>query len=79
MPGRAVLAIGIDPQFADPDAVSGFAPEVVRTYIDAQLAELRAEGYEVTSCLIDPADTSGGAATAALKSNQFDCRNPPPS
>src|SRR5579862_8308759 len=73
MPGHAVLAIGIDPEFADPDAVNGFAPDVVQTYIDAQLAQVRAEGYDVINCLIDPADTGSGAVAAALKSNRFDC------
>jgi len=52
MPGRGVLAIGVDPALADRDAVAGLTPDVVRAYIDAQLADVRAKGYGVKSCLI---------------------------
>ena len=48
-----VLAIGIDPAFADFTAFPHLTPELVRHYIDAQIEQLRAEGFEADRCLID--------------------------
>ena len=70
-----VLALGIDPAATDPAELGGFAPELVRAFIDAQLERVRALGFEVDSCLVDP---GAGAATheivaARLASRRFDC------
>ena len=73
MTKKTVLAIGIDPACADPAAFAQFTPELVRSYIDAQIARLREFGFEVDSCLIDLGATAEAVATMALQSKRFDC------
>ena len=73
MQRKSVLAIGIDPAFADFTALPGLTPELVRHYIDAELARVRAAGVDVESCLIDLGDTAETTTAAALKSGSFDC------
>jgi hypothetical protein len=73
MARKSVLAIGIDPAFADFTTLSGLTPELVRSYIDAQIEQVRALGYDVESCLIDLGDTAEAMAAAALSSKPFDC------
>jgi hypothetical protein len=72
MARKSVLAIGVDPAFADFTTLSGLTPELVRSYIDAQIEQVRALGYDVESCLIDLGDTAEAMA-AALSSKPFDC------
>jgi hypothetical protein len=73
MAKRSVLAIGVDPAVADFTTLSGLTPELVRSYIDAQIEQVRALGYDVDSCLIDLGDTAEAMAAAALSSKSFDC------
>lgn len=73
MAKKSVLAIGIDPAFADFTTLSGLTPELIRSYIDAQIEQVRALGYEVESCLIDLGDTAEAVAASALTSKSFDC------
>jgi hypothetical protein len=73
MAKRSVLAIGVDPAVADFTTLSGLTPELVRSYIDAQIEQVRALGYDVDSCLIDLGDTAEATAAAALSSKSFDC------
>jgi hypothetical protein len=73
MAKKSVLAIGIDPAVADFTTLPGLTPELVRNYIDAQIEQVQALGYDVESCLIDLGDTAEAVAAAALKSKPFDC------
>ncbi len=73
MQRKSVLAIGIDPAFADFTALPGLTPELVRHYIDAELARVRAAGVDVESCLIDLGDTAEATTATALRSKSFDC------
>ena len=73
MAKKSVLAIGIDPAVADFTTLPGLTPELVRNYIDAQIEQVRALGYDVESCLIDLGDTAEAMAAAALSSKPFDC------
>jgi ribosomal protein S12 methylthiotransferase accessory factor YcaO len=73
MAKKTVLAIGIDPGFADLAAFPQLTPELVRSYIDAQIERLRELGFEVDSCLIDLGETAEAVATMALKSRHFNC------
>jgi hypothetical protein len=73
MAKKTVLAIGIDPGFADLAAFPQFTPELVRSYIDAQIERLRKLGFEVDSCLIDLGETAEAVATMALRSKRYDC------
>lgn len=70
---KRVLAIGIEPGNADYSAFPQLTPELVRSYIEAQLLRLRDLGYEVTSCLVDLGETTEAAVTAAMRDERFDC------
>jgi hypothetical protein len=73
MARKSVLAIGIDPAFADFTTLPGLTPELVRHHIDAELERVRAAGFDVESCLIDLGETAEKKAAAALRSKTFDC------
>jgi hypothetical protein len=68
-----VLALGLDPAAADPAELTGLAPELVRSFIDAQLERLGAVGYEVTSCFVDRGATAEAVVSLALQQRRFDC------
>ena len=70
---KSVLAIGLDPIFADLKAFPGLTPELVSSHIDAQIAKLNACGYDAVSCLIDLGETADEVAARALRSKRFDC------
>ena len=70
---KTVLAIGIDPAFADLSALPGFTADMVRTYLNAQIDRIREFGHEVESCLIDTGDTAETVVAEALQSRRFDC------
>jgi hypothetical protein len=70
---KCVLAIGIDPAFADFSALPGLTPKLIRVYIDAQIERLRALGYEVESCLVDPGESAPQIVESVLRSRAFDC------
>jgi hypothetical protein len=70
---KRVLAIGIDPAFADLSALPGFTPDMVRTYLQSQIERVRDYGYEVESCLIDLGDTAESVVERALRGRRFDC------
>ncbi len=73
MTKKSVLAIGIDPAFADFTTLPGLTPELVRHHIEAQLDQVRAAGFDVESCLIDLGETAEAVVVAALKARPFDC------
>jgi hypothetical protein len=73
MARKSVLAIGIDPAFADFSAFPNLTPELVRSYIDAQIEQLRIAGFDTASCLTDLGDTAESVVTKALESRSFDC------
>lgn len=70
---KTVLAIGLDPSFADLKAFPGLAPELIKSYIDSQIEKLNLNGYAAVSCLIDTGETAEKVAQRALSSNKFDC------
>jgi hypothetical protein len=70
---RTVLAIGLDPDFADLKGFPGLTPQLVRSYIDAQIERLNQSGYDAVSCLIDLGETAEAVAVRALRSRHFDC------
>jgi hypothetical protein len=65
MTKKTVLAIGIDPSLVDFSAFPGLTLELVRNFIETQIAKLRAQGYDVESCLIDLGETAEAVAKAA--------------
>ncbi len=68
-----VLALGLDPRFADYSQMPGLNAEVVQQFIDQQLDRLRALGYFVDSCLVDLGETAEKVAKLHLDSRNFDC------
>jgi len=73
MAKKTVLAIGIEPSFADFSAFPQLTPELVSRFIGAQVERLRALGYGADSCLIDLGETAEAVTTAALRSRRPDC------
>ena len=73
MTKKTVLAIGIEPSFVDFSAFPGFTTELVRSYLEAQIEQLRAMGYEADSCLVDLGDTAEAVAATALGAKHYDC------
>ena len=70
---KRVLAVGIDPAFADLSALPGYTPDMVRTYLLSQVERVREYGYEVESCLIDLGDTAEQVLERVLRATRFDC------
>ncbi len=70
---KRVLALGLDPAFADYEKMPGLTPELVRSFIDAQLERVRASGYEVEPCLLDLDRDGVAEARRRLESQSFDC------
>jgi len=73
MAKKSVLAIGIEPDQADYSAFPQLTPELVRSYIEAQLVRLADLGYEVTSCLVGLDETAESCVAEALHEANFDC------
>lgn len=69
----AVLALGLDPKCVDRTALAGLDPDLVQSFIDSQLEQIRAAGYDVTSCLVDIGDTAETVLQENLRSRNFDC------
>lgn len=65
--------MGLDPVFADFTRFPDLTPELIRSFIDAQLDRLRGLGYEVTGCLVDAGDTAESEVTGHLQARRFDC------
>lgn len=72
MPKR-VLALGLDPTFADFTQFPDLTPELIRAFIDAQLERLRGLGYDVEPCLVDRGKTAEVVTAQALAAGRFDC------
>ena len=68
-----VLALGLDPHFADLTSMPNLTPDLVRAFIDSQLERLRALGYGVESCLVDSGQTAEAVLKERLRKRKFDC------
>ena len=73
MSKKAILAIGLDPAFADFSQSPGLTPELMRHYIDAQIEAVRALGFDAVSCLVDPDRSPEASVTEVLAARTFDC------
>jgi hypothetical protein len=73
MPKKNVLALGLDPAFADFTQLPGLTPDLIRSFIHSQVERLRDLGYEVDSCLVDLGETAEAVAAQHLGSRRFDC------
>ena len=70
---KNVLAIGLDPAFADYSRLPNVTPELVSAYIKAQLDRVRAAGYQVTEWLVDPHKIDDVALAKDLQTQDLDC------
>ncbi len=70
---KTVLALGLDPDFADLTAFPNITASQIRAFIDAQLERVRSLGYEVDSCLVDLGATAEAVAAQRLDSRSYDC------
>jgi hypothetical protein len=69
----SILALGLDPVFADYRQMAGLTPVMVRAFIDSQVERMRSLGYEVESCLVDPGDTAEDVTRDFLRKRRYDC------
>ena len=73
MTPTAVLAIGLDPRFADVSAMPQLTPELIRAHIEAEIARVRELGVEVETRLIAPGEAAEAEIEAALRARRFAC------
>lgn len=73
MQTKRVLAIGIDPSFADLSEFPHLTVEIVRAYLEQQLQRLREHGHEVDACLIDLGETATQEVARMLNAQHYDC------
>ena len=73
MAATAVLAIGLDPRFADLSAMPQPTPALIRAYIEAEIARLRGLGFEVETCLIAPGAAAEAEVETALGKRRYAC------
>ena len=69
----SVLALGLDPRFVDLHSMPNLTPELVRAFIDSQVQQVRALGYETESCWVDSGETAEASLEATLREREFDC------
>jgi hypothetical protein len=69
----SVLALGLDPRFVAFRSMPNLTPELVRAYLDTQVQQIRALGYEVESCLVDSGETAEAALDEIVRARKFDC------
>jgi hypothetical protein len=72
MTPTAVLAIGLDPRFADIETTPQFTPELIRAYIEAEIARVRELGFDAETCLIAPGEMAEAEIEATLQDGDFD-------
>ncbi|HLJ06273.1 MAG TPA: hypothetical protein VKT26_08375 [Acetobacteraceae bacterium] len=73
MAPNAVLAIGIDPWFADFSAMPQLTPELIHAYILAEIARVRELGFDVALLLIAPGEKAEADVAEILQSKDFAC------
>ena len=70
---KKVIAIGLDPAFADYTQFPELTVEKISAFIQSQLESLRKTGFEVESCLIGPEPAAAAEIEHRLTDNRFDC------
>jgi hypothetical protein len=70
---RNVLAIGLNPAFADLSAFPALTPELVRVYIGQQIERINQAGFETDSCLVDRGESAVEVIETALRARRYDC------
>jgi hypothetical protein len=70
---KKVLALGLDPEFADFTKFPHLTADLIRGFIEAQIEKVRGAGYDVTSCLVDTGSTAESEVARRLNGERFDC------
>jgi hypothetical protein len=70
---KCVLALGLDPAFADFSQFPELTADHIMAFINSQLDRLRGLGYEVDSCLVDLGATAEAVTARHLAARSFDC------
>jgi hypothetical protein len=73
MASPSVLAIGLDPRFADFRAMPQLTPAHIRAYIEAEIERVRGFGFEVEMLLLAPDAAGESEIEAALRRKSFAC------
>ncbi|MBO9582204.1 MAG: hypothetical protein J7498_15055 [Sphingobium sp.] len=68
-----MLAVGLDPEFADFSQFPQLTPALIVAYIRQQTDRIRDMGLEVVDCLISPDDAGEQMLKEALTARAFDC------
>lgn len=68
-----VLAIGLDPRFADFKMMPQLTPELIRAHIDVEIARMRDLGFHVDVRLIAPGMAAEAEIETALRAKSFAC------
>ena len=69
----AVLALGLDPRFADFSTMPQFTPQLIRSYVESEIAGVRQLGYAVDLHLIAPGEDGEAEVEAALRGKDYAC------
>jgi hypothetical protein len=69
----AVLALGLDPHFADFSTMPQFTPQLIRSYVESEIAGVRQLGYAVDLHLIAPGEEGEAEVEAALRGKDYAC------
>ena len=69
----AVLAIGLDPAFADFSDMPQLTPALVRAYVEAEIASVRQSGFDVDLHLVAPGEAAESEIEAALRARDYAC------
>lgn len=76
MTGKAVLVIGLDPDFIDftapPIASAGITPEKIRAGLEGDGVTLRALGYQADILWVDDGDTAEQVLCDRLGGERYD-------
>jgi hypothetical protein len=70
---KSVLAIGLDPAFADASRLGSQSAAVVRSYVAGQLELLQKRGYDVEVRLLTPRAGAEQVLSDTLTARTFDC------
>jgi hypothetical protein len=70
---KSVLAIGLDPAFADAAHLGSLSADAVRSFVTGQLELLQKRGYDVESCLLSPQAAAEQVLSGTLAARKFDC------
>jgi hypothetical protein len=73
MAPTTMLALGLDPRFADFSAMPQLTPELIGAYIEAEITRVRELGFEVDALLIAPGEAGETEVEAILRAKSFAC------